>query len=157
MHRLLSRHLSNSFATAEEEGMGNLNRSRNWFFALIFITFLTGSGNNLKLKETLVFKNLAKDVREAEKFRSTRQTIMCSATIPQRCVCVCVGRSVCVVVSDLCHLCTFEMTEEYLLTDLDVRCYVGNTSLPHVGRMAGRRGCQSSYTYPHTNCSLLHK
>ena len=141
--------------------MGNLNRSRNWFFVLIFITFLTGSGNNLKLKESLVFKNLAKDVREAEKFRSTRQTIMCSATIPQRCACVCV--SLCVVyvcvcmyvlVSDLCHLCTFEMIEEYLLTDLDVRCYVGNTSLPHVGRMAGRRGCQSSYTYPHTSCSL---
>ena len=106
-----------------------------------------------------MFKNLAKDVREAEKFRSTRQTIMCSATIPQRFVCVfvcvcacvyvclcvecCVCMYVCLFLSDLCHLCTFEMIVEYLLTDLDVRCYVGNTSLPHVGRMAGRRGCQS--------------
>ncbi len=105
LHRLLSRHLSNSFATAEEEGMGNLNRPRNWFFALIFIIFLTGSGNNLKLKESLVFKNLAKDVREAEKFRSTRQTIMCSATIPQRFVCV----RVCMCVFVLCvvYVCVY--------------------------------------------------
>jgi hypothetical protein len=45
--------------------------------------------------ENLVYSNLAKDHRDMtlEAYRSNRQTIMCSATIPQRladCYCTCI-------------------------------------------------------------------
>ena len=38
------------------------------------------------MQENLVFSNLAKDQRDMnmEAYRHTRQTILCSATIPQR-------------------------------------------------------------------------
>eukprot|EP01035_Chromulina_nebulosa_P018248 gene18248-23921_t len=63
LHNLLSRKLSNTFKTGEEDSMENI-------------------------QESLVYSNLAKNQRDFqssnEVFRGYRQTIMCSATIPQR-------------------------------------------------------------------------
>lgn len=61
LHRLLSRHLSNSFQ--EIETLDEVNQD---------------------IKENRVFRDLTRDDRSVESYRSNRQTIMCSATIPQR-------------------------------------------------------------------------
>ena len=66
LHNLLSRRLSPTYGTSEDETANNMN----------------------EMKEDLVYTNLAKDRRDmmaaASRYRNSRQTILCSATIPQR-------------------------------------------------------------------------
>lgn len=66
LHKLLSQKLSNSYQSVEMENMLD---------------------NNAAMQESLVYTNLAKDHRDLTtnlQYRSSRQTILCSATIPQR-------------------------------------------------------------------------
>eukprot|EP01040_Poterioochromonas_malhamensis_P006415 gene6414-6910_t len=63
LHRLLSRHLSNTFLDPHE---------------------LDDENPHTKIKENIVFRDHAKDKREVEAYKSSRQTVLCSATIPQR-------------------------------------------------------------------------
>jgi len=67
LHTLLSRHLSSSYQSSSEDG--DYDHS--------------GRG----LRESRVFKDLGKEQLSAGdgRYRLQRQTIMCSATIPQRC------------------------------------------------------------------------
>lgn len=66
LHTLLSRRLSSTFQTSDDNDGAGLN----------------------DMKEDLVYTNLAKDRRDvaaaAVRYRNSRQTILCSATIPQR-------------------------------------------------------------------------
>ncbi len=41
------------------------------------------------MRQSRVFKDKAGAQRAPEQFRASRQSIMCSATIPQRCVSIC--------------------------------------------------------------------
>eukprot|EP01039_Chlorochromonas_danica_P006721 gene6722-7430_t len=61
LHNLLSKHLSNTYLDAD-----------------------TIEELEPTFRESRVNRNLARDVRTAEQYRNNRQTIMCSATIPQR-------------------------------------------------------------------------
>ena len=70
LHKLLSQHLSNSFqAITREESM-----------CLVFDTTALG----VKMRESSVYTDFSKDIREAERYMGSRQTILCSASIPQR-------------------------------------------------------------------------
>ena len=66
LHTLLSRRLSPTYGTSEDESAIGMN----------------------EMKEDLVYTNLAKDRRDMmaanSRYRNSRQTILCSATIPQR-------------------------------------------------------------------------
>ena len=61
MHQLLSRSLSNSYQSSQDIDM-----------------------KEISLKENLVYKDLAKGRKDIISYRLSRQTIMCSATVPQR-------------------------------------------------------------------------
>ncbi len=46
--------------------------------------FADDENPHTKIKENIVFRDHAKDKREVEAYKSSRQTVLCSATIPQR-------------------------------------------------------------------------
>lgn len=80
LHRLLSRHLSNTFQEIETEGI----ESSKLMSFLFYYIFYAEEESPESMRETRVFRNIGRQDHNVEQFRGKRQAIMCSATIPQR-------------------------------------------------------------------------